>query len=576
MARHLKFIVLFFLLAGLYACSGSGARLLTKASESETPNQSYRLIPTDYTLEVISPSSESLKLAYTKISESADNANETIARFRVDTANAPSPLVAKVKFGSKMPAVGNGEGVVLCSVGISGNKTIGLAGKASDGWLVVLFESGEYLLRKLASSEVSALNTFASYAYADAVSGEAPFTVNFSATSVNASGTVSYIWDFGDGGTSTEQSPSHTYTSAGNFVVTLVSRDSAGNTFFSFSTPITVASAGVGSISGTVTNSVSGSPLADITVTIVASDGELFSDITDANGFYEFTGLSSGEYSLLFAGTGFRSTTAVVELPGEALVVDKALEPTVNIFTSAPNFVFNPQPFTLNEENGIANINASIENYDGDTVIRILNGHATSIPFTLEPVTPIIGFFDDNIILTVGTNIVKYVVANEVGATISQEIVITWQPVGVEGVIFRATLTWDRGTPENRHDMDLHVVDPTGAECYFENPQIPSGSLDVDNVIGFGPENFTAVVPTNGSPVAGVYHIFVYYFGGTEPTNVTITLLLNPGTPQEEVAVIGPHLLPEWQATWYAADVTVDNAGFATYTTPGTPPPVVQ
>ena len=50
-------------------------------------------------------------------------------------------------------------------------------------------------------------------------SGTAPLTVNFTDQST---GTIdSWSWDFGDGGTSTAQNPSHTYNSAGTFTVSL-------------------------------------------------------------------------------------------------------------------------------------------------------------------------------------------------------------------------------------------------------------------------------------------------------------------------------------------------------------------
>lgn len=41
-------------------------------------------------------------------------------------------------------------------------------------------------------------------------------TVKFTNTSINAS---SYEWDFGDGKTSTEQSPSHSWSSVGTYIV---------------------------------------------------------------------------------------------------------------------------------------------------------------------------------------------------------------------------------------------------------------------------------------------------------------------------------------------------------------------
>jgi hypothetical protein len=52
--------------------------------------------------------------------------------------------------------------------------------------------------------------------------GTAPLTVAFSAT---VAGSHSYLWEFGDGGTSTSEDPSHTYTSAGLYVAVLTVDD---------------------------------------------------------------------------------------------------------------------------------------------------------------------------------------------------------------------------------------------------------------------------------------------------------------------------------------------------------------
>ncbi len=49
--------------------------------------------------------------------------------------------------------------------------------------------------------------------------------VNFTNQSVNA---ISYFWNFGDGGTSTLQNPSHTYTTGGTYTVTLVAYNKCG------------------------------------------------------------------------------------------------------------------------------------------------------------------------------------------------------------------------------------------------------------------------------------------------------------------------------------------------------------
>jgi PKD repeat protein len=51
------------------------------------------------------------------------------------------------------------------------------------------------------------------------MTGNAPLAVVFSDLSTGAPN--SWFWTFGDGGTSTAQNPTHTYTTAGTFTVTL-------------------------------------------------------------------------------------------------------------------------------------------------------------------------------------------------------------------------------------------------------------------------------------------------------------------------------------------------------------------
>ncbi len=62
-------------------------------------------------------------------------------------------------------------------------------------------------------------------------SGTAPLTVKFLSHAEDQDGTiVSYIWNFGDGETSTEQFPTHTYNSPGTYTVTLIVTDNQGAT----------------------------------------------------------------------------------------------------------------------------------------------------------------------------------------------------------------------------------------------------------------------------------------------------------------------------------------------------------
>jgi type 1 glutamine amidotransferase len=59
----------------------------------------------------------------------------------------------------------------------------------------------------------------------------APLTVAFSATATDRDGdALTYSWDFGDGGTSTSQNPTHTYQQLGYYDATLTVSDGKGGT----------------------------------------------------------------------------------------------------------------------------------------------------------------------------------------------------------------------------------------------------------------------------------------------------------------------------------------------------------
>jgi PKD repeat protein len=62
----------------------------------------------------------------------------------------------------------------------------------------------------------------------DGQRGVVPHTVNFEDRSIAAKGIASWKWDFGDGQTSGKQHPSHTYTAAGSYTVSLTIKDKEG------------------------------------------------------------------------------------------------------------------------------------------------------------------------------------------------------------------------------------------------------------------------------------------------------------------------------------------------------------
>src|SRR5256885_5518069 len=56
-------------------------------------------------------------------------------------------------------------------------------------------------------------------------SGPTPLTVSFAGNASGGTGPVSFHWDFGDGTSSSEESPSHTYRFPGTYNATLVVSD---------------------------------------------------------------------------------------------------------------------------------------------------------------------------------------------------------------------------------------------------------------------------------------------------------------------------------------------------------------
>ena len=79
----------------------------------------------------------------------------------------------------------------------------------------------------------------------------------------------------------------------------------------------------------------------------------------------------------------------------------------------------------------------------------------------------------------------------------------------------RVVLSWDSdGT-----DLDLHVISPDAQHVFYGARVADNGgALDVDVTTGFGPEIFATP-----SPVSGIYHVYVNYYGAGERRDVITT-----------------------------------------------------
>jgi outer membrane protein OmpA-like peptidoglycan-associated protein len=81
-------------------------------------------------------------------------------------------------------------------------------------------------------------------ATANPSSGSPPLAVDFRCVGASDAGIKSYSWDFGDGSHSTDQNPSHTYSSAGSYNATCSVTDN-NNLTGTASAPVSVAAAAV-------------------------------------------------------------------------------------------------------------------------------------------------------------------------------------------------------------------------------------------------------------------------------------------------------------------------------------------
>jgi PKD repeat protein len=106
-----------------------------------------------------------------------------------------------------------------------------------------------------ATSQVNPVVAF----FADNTGGTAPLTVQF--TDMSTGGPISWSWDFGDGGSDSIQSPSHTYSTAGTYTVSMTATSRTGSATASKVDYIEVEAAPTTTVTTTVTTAASSSGL---------------------------------------------------------------------------------------------------------------------------------------------------------------------------------------------------------------------------------------------------------------------------------------------------------------------------
>jgi PKD repeat protein len=109
---------------------------------------------------------------------------------------------------------------------------------------------------------------------------------------------TSWLWNFGDGSTSTQQNPSHTYTAAGTYNVSLTVGGTTGTDTETKNGYITVmgGSTGNSTLTGMVTDATTGQPIAGALVSVAG-----LSATTDNQGNYTINNVPAGALVAGFA-----------------------------------------------------------------------------------------------------------------------------------------------------------------------------------------------------------------------------------------------------------------------------------
>jgi len=151
--------------------------------------------------------------------------------------------------------------------------------------------------------------------------------------------------------------------------------------------------------------------------------------------------------------------------------------------------------------------------------------------------------FTRTIIINSGENAIRVEATDVAGVGGSDSITVTgaFDPADI-----RVTQTWD--VPG---DLDTWLVDPErrhrgwtmGGPGYPESveEQIPGSMLDIDDIMGTGPENVTLIA---GNGIAGEYEVWMNNFSHRNNPMSTVRVLVKEGQDGQQFVEFGPRNMP--------------------------------
>lgn len=130
----------------------------------------------------------------------------------------------------------------------------------------------------------------------------------------------------------------------------------------------------------------------------------------------------------------------------------------------------------------------------------------------------------------------KQIEAKEIDCSVTDfahsRMVTLGKTFDMQGTDLLVTLAWNT----DRTDVDLHVLEPTGEKCSYDNTDTKiGGHITSDVTAGYGPEMYSLKNAKHGD-----YEISIHYFGSDRTrvstrSKVTISVYRNFGEPNEQV-----------------------------------------
>ncbi len=222
-------------------------------------------------------------------------------------------------------------------------------------------------------------------------------------------------------------------------------------------------------------------------LTSTPSEAEIFFNGNETGFFTPITVILpyAGTHEFKLAKSGYNDyVTSISTVDGGVYAIDATLSqsgyprPLVTINSPADYSNYYDNVITVSGTIRLQDAYGGIFNYTGSDALISVNGNASEL-------NVVGGSFNQDVSISQGDNELYVSVTTDGGITGTSPI---RHVTGIFDVApIETVLTWN--TPTS--DLDMHVWNPDGEHCYYGHMNISEGSLDIDDVEGYGPETFT-------------------------------------------------------------------------------------